>query len=540
MTRPRIGSSGHHFERIRNIAFGLHRDEVEGKFPTLTVEQLDILFNENPSPTWTNFDKQILNIIRKHCFEVFDLDPEQREEKSAIIQDLLENAAEIIPQPSTQEHYHQNPEHYYHKGKMILTNDGWRLLADAVEFRAPSNHEDELEDSDSHSRLKGNRWKTLEIRLGDFINKDLTCVIDGESWRLKLPPWQRPGGAWGKLGGKKEKELIDTVSRGLPLPPTFGWKRPNGELAIVDGQQRINAFWNSIEVWSGVNDDYQLVLYLLDEDLNWVDVRDLYERLNMSGKRLTSTELALLTFHLNPLNQLIVKEARDIINRCREGSQSGWEEYLVESVILRRGTLSDRRQELITSDIDSPLSRNEMAIYRVFMRIMAYSLRTDEGNEAHGKSTTRAAEYMFQRFDDPEDSPMSANDFLDKVKQGMEQTFLTLHRDAYTLPGRSHHEFAMTVQVSGIIPVLGLLTEDVRSNIRQRWTTFRGEFEDLRQNSQTIWKMHDDWDEQIAESVDNLRVGRLNEWELNIEPALKLANVSEEEIVRMRQTYLSG
>ena len=138
MTRPRIGSSGHHFERIRNIAFGLHRDEVEGKFPTLTVEQLDILFNENPSPTWTNFDKQILNIIRKHCFEVFDLDPEQREEKSAIIQDLLENAAEIIPQPSTQEHYHQNPEHYYHKGKMILTNDGWRLLADAVEFRAPS------------------------------------------------------------------------------------------------------------------------------------------------------------------------------------------------------------------------------------------------------------------------------------------------------------------------------------------------------------------------------------------------------------------
>lgn len=544
--KVKAGSAGYQLDRIQKALWPRGEDDSENSdFLALPVRVRDDLLDKFPSekqgdvkyPWPHRLDTEsLVELVSRIGFHFGDPveDFSDGVSRGTVMMTMIELAVYHTPSEGLMRRHSDGETNFYNSGKQTITTDGWRVIADAVSTLEPGD-EEMIADQPAIMRSKG--WEVIEVSLTDLIREDGTCIIDGKIWRLDIPPWQRPGGAWKQK--KAKDELIDTIRRRLPLPPIFGWRQPNGEIAVVDGQQRIEVLRDRIHDWADYG-DYEIAVMLLDEDMEFEDLRALYHRLNQSGRRLTSTELTLLTYHRTPLAEALIEASRKITDSCRTGEEEDWMSHLVENVIFRGSSIDLRRSILQTSNSEraQPITRHELAIYRILMRVCAYSMKNDANNLplGYGKSTIKAANLAFEKYVGEETNDEAVK-FVDKVLEAMMHTHNIFGSKAFTLNGK-HHEFALTVQVSGIMEGGTLLSEEAAEETNEKWDGFSGRFDDLRQNSKTIWAMHDKWGETVGLILDPLRLSRQVIWEQDI--AQRLVGLPDEDVEMMRSNFLSG
>ncbi len=131
-----------------------------------------------------------------------------------------------------------------------------------------------------------------------------------ENGRLNLNPEYQRNAIWAT---PVQRQLIRTVSDGMPLPSFFIRKLKDNKFEMVDGQQRCRAIrayyndWLSDEhgkYFSDLTDEkrsliskYSICVVMLDVRLTDDEVRDYYVLVNSSGVKLNKAELRKAEYH---------------------------------------------------------------------------------------------------------------------------------------------------------------------------------------------------------------------------------------------------
>lgn len=127
-----------------------------------------------------------------------------------------------------------------------------------------------------------------------------------ESGKLDLKPSYQRNEVWSR---KDQESLIDTILFGFPIPNFFFFKKGDGSIEMVDGQQRARAIYNFYkglitdsqkrkfqDIQSNDFLEYRIyiteIVDLLDEDL----IRNFYVLVNKKGVQLNKPEITKAEF----------------------------------------------------------------------------------------------------------------------------------------------------------------------------------------------------------------------------------------------------
>lgn len=137
------------------------------------------------------------------------------------------------------------------------------------------------------------KYTISSITIGELIQ-----LIDSNKVDLQ-PPYQR-NDIW---SSKDQQDLISSIIRGFPLPTFFLYQKTNGQMEMVDGQQRSRTIYRYFSkqipdkrnlFYSNNNSsllEYKLsVTYIHDVD-DYSDIEQFYVLVNKKGKHLTTPEL---------------------------------------------------------------------------------------------------------------------------------------------------------------------------------------------------------------------------------------------------------
>jgi len=125
--------------------------------------------------------------------------------------------------------------------------------------------------------------------------------------------YQREAGTWGKID---EQYFIDTILRGLGVPPIFIHKK-GGEQFIVDGQQRLNTIWKFKDDNLELSDKYSsdIINHPQNKEKNKGKVALKYSQLHKDWQdRCDSYPLPII--YLENYND---EEIRDLFRRLQRG-----------------------------------------------------------------------------------------------------------------------------------------------------------------------------------------------------------------------------
>ncbi len=126
------------------------------------------------------------------------------------------------------------------------------------------------------------------------------------------PPYQR-NDIWTE---KAQKDLINSIQSGFPIPNFFFHQRENEKLDVADGQQRtraILAFTNK-EISDNNNKyynndkfflNYLIPVVIINEDVTDDEIRKFYVKVNNTGLRLNSPELTKSTYFDSDILKLV-------------------------------------------------------------------------------------------------------------------------------------------------------------------------------------------------------------------------------------------
>ena len=185
----------------------------------------------------------------------------------------------------------------------------------------------------------------MKMEMGDFTIEELLDLRRNEM--LKANPEYQRGEVWSVT---QQKKLIDSVMRGYPIPLIYlqhiqkevaGLQRNDFE--IIDGQQRINAFYyfneGAYKLFDPIADDREARFpnFLKDQPCPWAQ-KNFHELSADLQERFLTTKLAVVKITTDEEN-----EARDLFIRLQAGmalnaqeTRDAWPGQLTE-FILRTG-----------------------------------------------------------------------------------------------------------------------------------------------------------------------------------------------------------
>lgn len=181
------------------------------------------------------------------------------------------------------------------------------------------------------------------------------------------PPYQR-NYIWTM---KAQKELINTIKNGQPIPNFFMRRDEDGSLEMVDGQQRartIFGYYNKLipdknkELYAGDTEflEYRLSITIISDLLEGESIEDYYALVNSSGLRLNRPELKKAehydTNFLRLLHKLVELETFQNLNLFTASSANRMNdvELVSELVALLEFGIFDKKtkvDELYKNDI---------------------------------------------------------------------------------------------------------------------------------------------------------------------------------------------
>lgn len=126
------------------------------------------------------------------------------------------------------------------------------------------------------------------------------------------PPYQR-NDIWTETS---QKNLIESIKEGMPIPNFFFHKRKKDYYDIADGQQRTRAIlaYSEKEISDSNNVffkneakflDYEIPIVVINEDITEEEIRLFYVKVNNTGLRLNKPELTKATFFNSKVLKLV-------------------------------------------------------------------------------------------------------------------------------------------------------------------------------------------------------------------------------------------
>ena len=160
----------------------------------------------------------------------------------------------------------------------------------------------------------------MEYNIENWQFLDLLNLYETERLNLN-PPYQRKD-IW-SLPAKKN--LIDTITRGMPLPAFFLHLKEDGSYDMVDGQQRTRAVIgykrNLYSDLSGntcedsenseLIDNYQIPVIIIQNVSENESIEDVYYRVNKYGEKPNRPEIIKSEYFNNPL-QILIEELIEV------------------------------------------------------------------------------------------------------------------------------------------------------------------------------------------------------------------------------------
>ena len=519
--RPNTGSAAYWFRNVRDALWE----------PEETPEGLEDKDGETQGwSKWVNFPPEIFDIIFNRWCARNDIEDAGKLSHKAMMEQMMMQAMEFSSTPHSYEDHLFKSEYrelYINDTKGMINARGWKIVQESLES-LPDGDRSSATSSKSEKKASF-RVEVIEIRDLNFDGEKIRVTIGGVEYIINLPPWQRPEGAWEKTD--RIELLLDSFRRGIPIPPIIGWQRPEKILALVDGQQRMQTIRHHHE--KGNLDEEllgtKICFYILEtEDMGIVS--DLFQRLNTKGKTLTAIELTLLTYYRDPLNERLIAASREIIETIRDRNRDKWIIHLAKTTLGARASSQESRSTLKSSKDDEPISRDEMAIYKVLTHTLAYSriLTTVEENP----STKKTVEAMFNQARD-----MDKEEIDERIDKAI-LNLLCSFKASYDIFGRKHsfvnsetrrhNEWRTRVQVAEIEPFLDAILhqEELSARVSRTWkevdfrdlgfdeadvdrwnvsTTnkgFEAYFFDRAQNAQSIWRAHELWRELLIRECE--------------------------------------
>ena len=148
----------------------------------------------------------------------------------------------------------------------------------------------------------------MKYSLKEFTIQELFQLVDTD--RIDLNPSYQRNFIWSV---DNQKELIDTILKGYPLPNFFFYQTPNGEYEMVDGQQRTKTIYRFIKGTITASKDfsktefaqidqklflnYRLSVVVI-EDLTGKDsLKEFYVLINKKGVHLNIAEVNKSEYH---------------------------------------------------------------------------------------------------------------------------------------------------------------------------------------------------------------------------------------------------
>lgn len=253
-----------------------------------------------------------------------------------------------------------------------------------------------LEESDTQSEVK---YDVHQVSVGELLSRNADGTPTFLGLNLHIPDFQRPF-RWTR---KQWLDLLDTIKRGLPMGPlVFAERKDKGRWDVIDGSQRLRSFQMMLSgdrnaerlgIDSRLEElirDYQLVAYAIydSESYDYDDqVLTVFNRLNITGKKLTSGELRASRHLDGVLGQSIMREVRRVNGLLSEQNEiQSFEPFVSELSHVRR---PDKTPKSVTMESDAHLS-SELSIYNAITRRMAY------GQPGDGSTNTVINEFFKQ------------------------------------------------------------------------------------------------------------------------------------------------
>ena len=170
---------------------------------------------------------------------------------------------------------------------------------------------------------------TVKISKEQFSIYDLKRQYDQRKKVILAPNFQREN-IWNP---QQQSELVESVLMGIPIPILYFFEEKDGKRQVVDGRQRLNAFFEFMEnkfpleslkilkehnnkyfenlepLYQGIIEDYQLLICVIQPPTSEAIKFEIFERVNRGSTQLNSQEMR---------NALYQGKATILLNRLVE------------------------------------------------------------------------------------------------------------------------------------------------------------------------------------------------------------------------------
>lgn len=197
-----------------------------------------------------------------------------------------------------------------------------------------------------------------------------------------------------------QRQLIETILSGMPLPSFFIRRKVGGKFEMVDGQQRsraIKEFYDDElknekgQTYRGMSDgertcflDYVISVVTLDVSLAENEVRDFYVLVNSSGVKLNRAELRKAEYHHTRLLALCNELANDPIfqnlNLFTEKASIRMSDvdFISELVTYLISGITDKKISVETAYAEDVSETQVVELRKEFKRIMGIVRQLDD------------------------------------------------------------------------------------------------------------------------------------------------------------------
>jgi hypothetical protein len=411
-----------------------------------------------------------------------------------------------------------------------------------------------------HPELLEDLWKQLKrppikIRTASELNERLDAP-DRDSWEgipieevaILIPDFQRHSDEWGR---KKKEALIDSMLRDIPMPSVFtGRSDPSSPLLLIDGQQRLvtvqkalmDAFTFRGLTFSEMPDWAQKRILNYRWNVEHVEASDdrqlaaLYDRLNSSGKSLSSVQIRLAKHYCNSaLHHLILalSGGPDLKYKQTTRKRLGISEH-IDRICYLTNEIRDHLPRIGKHKPDErrQVRRSTEKTYDILCRIVGYSTyrsrvpkrdrRRYSNSDTDTPTTNVAANVVLHHFKEGG----SAIEVVDRLYSVVSLVRLLFGRYAFVNLKKFTDEDEnerWDAPKRGLAGVFGWTTQiqcaslwdrdnaeiEVLLNnpdlLKSEWKDFVvSEIIDKRQNSKTLWLKQELWDTRLNNMISKL------------------------------------
>jgi len=234
----------------------------------------------------------------------------------------------------------------------------------------------------------------IKFKIEEWTIQDLIDIHNVKKVNLN-PSYQR-NDIW---TAKAQKELIQTIKSGLPIPNLFFHDKGNNSFDITDGQQRTRAILayvnkdisdiNNIKFIETDSDflDYVIPITIISEDVTEEEIRMFYVKVNNTGLRVNQPELTKAKYFDSDLLKMVEELTKipDFVSLGifseKQSDRMLDREFIEELICQIKYGITDKKNA-IQRLYETPLPKKEITtLQKAFLKVIKIFTSLNKSND---------------------------------------------------------------------------------------------------------------------------------------------------------------